>query len=279
MARWTNVAEWVGTPVNFTRGGQRSVRGLVEHIAEGTYAGTIVWQRNPAAEVSSHFVVARDGRIAQMVDTADRAWCQRAGNPDWLSIENEGWPSTPLTDAQMVASATLLAECHDRHGTPIALAPAPTGLGLAWHSLGAEHGVDWGHPDCPGPIIKAQLPTIVAWAAIVHNGGKVMSMVSDPDFLALIYRVAGVIDMMDPIDDHAWTKTLPNRLAQVLRQIQADAHTAATRELAPVAIVPTDAQMAAFATQVAQLLPSPAAYAQAVREVLESIQFRFPPAI
>ena len=87
MARWTNVAAWRGPAANNFGDGDyverepadalTEVRGLVVHIADGTFAGTISWERNPASNVSSHFVAAKDGRLAQMVDTHDRA----AGRP------------------------------------------------------------------------------------------------------------------------------------------------------------------------------------------------------
>jgi hypothetical protein len=89
VSRWSDLAVWRGPTINEGDGdgtpGEAadrlsSYRGLVVHIASGYFEGTISWQQNPAADVSSHFVVARDGRIAQCVDTADRAWTQRTGN-------------------------------------------------------------------------------------------------------------------------------------------------------------------------------------------------------
>lgn len=47
----------------------------VFHIAEGYYEGTIAWFNNVKNEVSSHFVIATDGRIAQCVDLKMSAWC------------------------------------------------------------------------------------------------------------------------------------------------------------------------------------------------------------
>jgi len=47
---------------------------IVCHIAEGTYLSTVDWLCDHVSEVSAHFVVARDGRIAQLVDIEDTAW-------------------------------------------------------------------------------------------------------------------------------------------------------------------------------------------------------------
>lgn len=160
MARWTDLAEWRG-PTENHGGPMIEVRGLVIHIAVGSFEGTISWCRNPASDVSAHFVVARDGRIAQVVDTDVTAWTQRAGNGHWLSVEFEGYPTSPLTAAQVTACARLFARVCQVYGVPVKATGSPTGRGLGHHSMGAEHGVDWGHDQCPGELIKAQKPAIV----------------------------------------------------------------------------------------------------------------------
>jgi hypothetical protein len=190
MSRWTDLAAWVGPTINEGDGDNRpneaadrlaDVRGLVLHIASGFYDGTIAWQRNASADVSSHFIVARDGRVAQMVDTADRSWAQRSGNSTWLSVELEGFAPDDrlhathpgwerLTDAQIEVCARLLARVHQAHGVPLQLATSPSGRGLGHHSMGAESGVDWGHSQCPGTAIKAQKPAILARAVKLAAG-------------------------------------------------------------------------------------------------------------
>ena len=188
MGIWTDIADWRGPTRNEGDGDGRpgeaadrmvEVRGVVLHIAEGYYEGTIAWQHNPDADVSSHFVVARDGRIAQVVDTDDEAWTQRAGNGHWLSVENEGFTTrkgwNQLTPAQLEANARILAKAHQVYGVPLQVTGSPYGRGLGHHSMGAEHGVDWGHSDCPGPAIKAQKPAIVT-AALALIEGDTMSV-------------------------------------------------------------------------------------------------------
>src|SRR5512147_605994 len=90
MAIWDE-ATWQGPPDSNFGGSTIECRGLVLHIAEGSYDGTIAWMKNPVSDVSSHFVIAKDGRIAQMLDTAVTAWTQAAGNGHWVSVENEGF--------------------------------------------------------------------------------------------------------------------------------------------------------------------------------------------
>jgi len=144
-----------------------SHRGLVVHIAQGSYEGTIAWAHNPESQVSSHFVAARDGRVAQLVDTDIQAWTQKAGNDEWLSVECEGFQDTPLTDRQLDSIARLLVRAHGVYLVPLIVATDPNGFGLGHHSMG---GVAWGHLDCPGPLIIAQKPSIVLRAKAFANG-------------------------------------------------------------------------------------------------------------
>lgn len=193
MGRWTDLAQWRGSTVNSGDGdgvtGEAADRlaehrGVIVHIAQGTYEGTISWQRNPSADVSSHFVVAKDGRIAQVVDTAERAWTQRDGNSSWLSIENEGYVKDGgLTAAQVTANARILARAHQVHGVPLQLATSPTGRGLGHHSMGAESGYNWGHSECPGVKIKAQKPEILRQAIALVGGGETPND-DEEDFMA-----------------------------------------------------------------------------------------------
>mgnify|MGYP001609185531 CR=1 FL=1 len=175
MGRWSDLAEWRGPTPNQ---GPAMVeqRGLVTHIAEGSFEGTIAWCKNPDANVSAHFVVAKDGRIAQMVDTDVAAWTQRAGNGYWLSIENEGFSTGSLTAAQIEAGAQLFARGHREYGWKLQIANTPAGLGLGHHSMGSNEGPcnwsgqNWGHCACPGAKIIAQKPIMLARAIQIVNG-------------------------------------------------------------------------------------------------------------
>src|SRR5262245_59991772 len=163
MSRWP-FAQWRGPSPN-AGGPMVEVRGLVLHIAEGTYEGTIAWQMDPdqhyadgtSVTTSSHFIAGTTGQLAQMVDTDITAYTQRAGNGRWLSVECAGFTPHPLTDNQLDACAHLLAEAHRQYGVPLQVADTPEGRGLGHHSMGAN----WGHQDCPGPAIIAQKPDIV----------------------------------------------------------------------------------------------------------------------
>jgi N-acetyl-anhydromuramyl-L-alanine amidase AmpD len=64
------------TTPNMNKGRQGHAPDMIVcHITEGSYAGAVSWLANPEAKASSHFVVARDGRITQLVALEDTAWC------------------------------------------------------------------------------------------------------------------------------------------------------------------------------------------------------------
>lgn len=168
MGRWTDLAQWIGTDNH--GGAMTAHRGVVLHIAEGYYQGTIGWQRNPESEVSSHFIVGRSGQVAQMVDTSLKAWTQREGNAEWLSIEFEGFTPShelyrpgweKLSAYQVEAAARILARAHQLYAVPFTLAEGPTSHGLGYHSMG---GTAWGHLRCPGAPIIGQRADILARA-------------------------------------------------------------------------------------------------------------------
>src|SRR5690606_31093756 len=135
-------------------------RGVVLHIADGYYEGTISWQRDPASRVSSHFIVGRArGQLVQMVDTDVAAWTQSAGNGRWLSIEFVGFRKghrlnpggwEKLTDWQIEAAARILAKAHQVYGTPLRQPNRPHISGLGYRSMGVAAWRD--HLPCPGPV-------------------------------------------------------------------------------------------------------------------------------
>jgi hypothetical protein len=193
MGRWTDIATWIGPTVNSGDGDGRpgepedrigTVYGLVLHIQEGTEAGTEAWQRNPAAQVSSHFLLPKQGRPRQMVDTAERSWCQSAGNSHWLSLECEGHQGDALTPDQVAGAAALVARANRELGVPLQVVDKPltvTGLaggGLTFHGAG---GAAWGgHYQCPGgPIAGARALILTAARDVLSPSVNVESKEDD----------------------------------------------------------------------------------------------------
>ncbi|WP_066796229.1 N-acetylmuramoyl-L-alanine amidase [Sphingomonas soli] len=84
--------------------------------------------RDPAAEVSAHYLVEEDGRIFRLVDEDKRAW--HAGRAHWRGIKDVNSASVGIeivnpghdhgyrnfTEAQMSAVIPLVAEIKERHG-------------------------------------------------------------------------------------------------------------------------------------------------------------------
>lgn len=161
-------ASWQPIGVNIDRGGN-TPRYLIEHIMQGTLAGTNSWFRNPAAQVSAHFGIGKDGTVIQWVDTADVAWHAMAANHMSIGVEHEGDTGELLTVAQLEADAKLLAWATQHHPIRLKLAREPVGdSGLAYHALGAA---SWGgHLQCPGEPIISQLPHILATAKDIREG-------------------------------------------------------------------------------------------------------------
>jgi len=201
MAHWSDLAEWRG-PTENQGGPMKEHRGLVVHIAEGYYEGTIAYQKNPDANVSSHFIVGRDGSIAQMVDTETTAWTQSAGNGHWLSVENEGFTThsthykpgwEELTAQALEANAQLLARGHREYGYPLQIATDPNGFGLGHHSMGCNWPAGaWGHCDCPGDVIIGQKQAILNRAREIVYGGTDMPLYLQVEGEDTIYTSDGV---------------------------------------------------------------------------------------
>jgi len=153
--------------------------GLVLHIAEGSYEGTINWQENPDQKyadgtkvtTSSTWIVGRNtGEIVQMVDSDVVAWCQRSGSLTWNSVELAGHSTDNPTEWQINACGALLYWLHKTYAVPLEVATNPSQRGLGHHSMDRENlGEEWGHEACPGPKVIAVKSNIVSYAKYLLN--------------------------------------------------------------------------------------------------------------
>uniref|UniRef100_UPI001C5D34A6 golvesin C-terminal-like domain-containing protein n=1 Tax=Nonomuraea rhizosphaerae TaxID=2665663 RepID=UPI001C5D34A6 len=144
-------AAWVAASSSNYRVSNRetsyNIDRVVIHVTQGSYAGTISWFQNPAAQVSAHYVVkSSNGAITQMVRDKDVAW--HAGNSSFnnrsIGIEHEGFVNDAswFTDAMYRASAALTRYLCDKYGIP------KNRTGIVGHSEvpGATHtdpGPNW----------------------------------------------------------------------------------------------------------------------------------------
>jgi N-acetylmuramoyl-L-alanine amidase len=205
---WSDIAEWRGPVLHHSGSPITDHMYVVIHTADGSYEGTISWQKNPDADNSSHFVVDVDGKIAQVNDTAIESGAQILGNPFSIAIENAGNENTPLTPYQIEANARILAKAHQVHGVPLQLTGRVGTRGLGHHSMGAESGVRWGHSQCPGEIIKAQKPAILARAIAIVAGTKTST---------------GAVDML--ADERLWLQQTADRVNAILKNLDSQTQT------------------------------------------------------
>lgn len=118
--------------LNHRTGRRRPITTICDHVTEGSAAAVKSWFKNPAAEVSSHYMVQMDGVIIQFVSEDDEAWAQgRVDHPTakvvlenpgvnpnsyCVSIEHEGDGHHDLTDPQRASSVWLHRDIASRRG-------------------------------------------------------------------------------------------------------------------------------------------------------------------
>ncbi|MCL2498803.1 MAG: N-acetylmuramoyl-L-alanine amidase [Defluviitaleaceae bacterium] len=164
---------------NITKGrqGRHKPDMIVCHITEGSFSGAVSWLTNPESKASTHYIVARDGRVTQMVEIGDTAWGNGTGgtpssniwhgfstlqtvrdrnanaNNYTVSIEHEGRHSETggaLTPEQLDATVALIKfireEVKRSFGVEIPL--------TRQHIVGHNEITPKSKPNCPG----AQFP-------------------------------------------------------------------------------------------------------------------------
>lgn len=157
--------QWL--PGRITGGYMPTSRGLVFHVNAGN-GNAFDWFTNPAAPTaSSHFQLMKTGELIQGVPMDTVAWCQVAGSSTWHSIETEGWPNEPLTEAALDKLARLYAWGNRNCGWALQQADSPDGYGLGTHEMG---GQAWGGHACPGPARSAQRGEVLRRAATYAGG-------------------------------------------------------------------------------------------------------------
>jgi N-acetyl-anhydromuramyl-L-alanine amidase AmpD len=183
---------------NFRKGRRATPDTIVIHVTEGTAASVIEWFNDPAAEVSAHYMVEKDGTIVAFVHEDDEAWAQgRVDHPTaavvrerptvnpnayCISIEHEGDGTHELTDAQRASSVALIREIATRYKIPIDRR----------HIIG--HHEIYAPKTCPGAISVDRLVQDVGapgvWVTPTHSVPKIVYSPSLGDYL-IVTRVAG----------------------------------------------------------------------------------------
>ena len=151
-------AKWI--PVQNHGGAMLGHNGLVLHVqvGNGSLAGFF---NNPASQVSAHFRASKTGQLEQYVDTDVIAWAQKNGNSNYLSVETEGFPDEPMTEAQLELVANLLTWCAETYNFPIVGPVAHGARGFTQHcNLNGTPDPAWGNHPCPEPLRMAKCPKL-----------------------------------------------------------------------------------------------------------------------
>ncbi|HEY9897804.1 MAG TPA: N-acetylmuramoyl-L-alanine amidase [Pantanalinema sp.] len=111
-------------------GGAKDISAVVlHHTAGGTLESNASFFQNASAEVSSHYIVGKDGRIVQSVADGKRAW--HAGKSEFkgrddvndfslgIEIVNTGSGSDPFTEAQYKSIIDLVAWMCQTYDVPL----------------------------------------------------------------------------------------------------------------------------------------------------------------
>ncbi|MFJ4922526.1 N-acetylmuramoyl-L-alanine amidase [Streptomyces sp. NPDC088725] len=120
-------AQWVeASPANYRRADRPAdypIDRVVIHVVQGSYAVALKVFRDPAHRAATHYVVRKDGHVAQVIRELDVAFHagNRAYNERSVGIEHEGWVDRPagFTDAMYRSSARLTADICARYGIPV----------------------------------------------------------------------------------------------------------------------------------------------------------------
>jgi N-acetylmuramoyl-L-alanine amidase len=116
-------SQWVASP-NFNE--RRPSLVVLHHTSDDTARQAIGTLTDPARKVSAHYLIARDGKIFQLVDERHRAW--HAGVSRWgsiadvnsasIGIELDNNGDEPFPAEQIEALAALLTDLQSRYSIP-----------------------------------------------------------------------------------------------------------------------------------------------------------------
>jgi N-acetylmuramoyl-L-alanine amidase len=148
-------------------GERRPVFVILHHTSDSNAEQALRTLTSPVRQVSSHYLIGRDGRIYYLVDELARAW--HAGESSWagirdlnsvsvgIELDNDG--EEPFPDVQIDALLALLSDLKERYAIPTAnflghgdVAPwrkTDPGRRFPWRRL-AQHGFGlWCDPPYP----------------------------------------------------------------------------------------------------------------------------------
>ncbi len=191
--------EWVGT-TNFNLRKPNYV--IIHHTAQDSLMQTIQTFTIPRTQVSSHYVIGRNGEIVQMLNDYLRSW--HAGKGRWgnvtdlnsasIGIELDNNGKEPFSSAQIESLLVLLKRLKWKYGIPTAnfighsdIAPSrksDPSLYFPWKRLADEGFGFWYDEDVVFPVLS----TLDTTSFPIENTDSLASTTLDP-ILAL--RIIG----------------------------------------------------------------------------------------
>lgn len=140
--------------------------GWILHVTEGNGSPFGMFnENNPGSRKFSTMWVAKSGIIRMFGSLFKESWAQVGGNPEYWSIETEGFHTEPLTESQLNSLARIhraLEIASGRNYSHVVDHPGDVGIGT--HSMG---GAAWGGHACPGTVRASQRNEIIRRARLV----------------------------------------------------------------------------------------------------------------
>ena len=184
-------SEWMASP-NFND--RRPSYVVLHHTSDDTADDALRTLTDPLREVSAHYLIARDGRIYQLVDERYRAW--HAGQSRWgedadlnsssIGIELDNNGDEPYAEPQIEALLELLADLGARWKIPSAnvlghgdIAPGrkvDPGRTFPWRRLAARGFGMWCDP--PYEAVPAAVADELLLAALGYDVSRPLAAVA-----------------------------------------------------------------------------------------------------
>ncbi|MDQ0789349.1 hypothetical protein QFZ63_002753 [Streptomyces sp. B3I7] len=120
-------AQWIAASAANLRRADRPddyrIDRVIIHVTQGSYRSAVKVFQDPSHQAAAHYVVRKDGHVAQMIRELDVAF--HAGNRQYnersVGIEHEGFveKASSFTDAMYASSARLTAAICARYAIPV----------------------------------------------------------------------------------------------------------------------------------------------------------------
>ena len=157
---------------NFAPNGDPKI-GLAVHVSQGSAQSALSTFSQVGAQKSSHLIVDTDGTPYQILDTDLCCYAQAAGNyppTAYIAVEFAGFDTDPMTNAQILTGAAILAWASSTHFFPIVGPVAHGSPGVIPHcNPDGTPDSNYGGHTCPGFIRLAQIPGMVYIAWLVQH--------------------------------------------------------------------------------------------------------------